>query len=95
MIDRTKHRTHNGHESMIDIDPELRAFIIAILPFGTFTEIADECRSVFGPERAPTKSTIHRWFSRQRALQRGEAAQDAPTRHHKRRRPPIAANKRP
>lgn len=94
MIDRTKHRTHERYESKIDIDPELRAFILAILPFGTFTEIAEECRSVFGPERAPSRSTIHKWFSRQRALQRGDAAQGAPQ-TQRRRRPPLTANKRP
>ena len=94
MIDRTKHRTHELHESKIDIDPELRDFILGILPFGTFTEIAEECRSVFCPERAPSRSTIHKWFSRRRALQRGEAAQGAP-KPQRRRRPPLAANKRP
>ena len=58
MIDRTKHRKHVPHETKIDIDPELRAFILAILPFGTFAEIAEECLSVFGPERAPARSAL-------------------------------------
>ncbi len=94
MIDRTKHRKHVPHETKIDIDPELRAFILAILPFGTFTEIAEECLSVFGPERAPGRSTIHKWFSRQRALQRGDCALDAPHKPRRRRRPPLATLKR-
>ena len=67
MIDRRKHRTHKLGEFKIDTDPELRELIIAILPHGTFAEIADECRRLFGPERAPSRSSIHRWFRHQQS----------------------------
>ncbi len=43
-------------------DPELQEFVDALLPTRTFGEIAQRCRERFGPSRAPSKSTISRYW---------------------------------
>ena len=58
---------HRGRQPMIENDPELRDFIHGLATLErklTFKEIADECAIKFGPDRAPTKSAIHRYSQR-------------------------------
>lgn len=53
-----------GSVSPIDRDPELAAFIRPLLGKSTVQEISDLCRERFGPDRAPSKSAIHRFWKR-------------------------------
>ena len=58
-----------GGRSKIDRFPEVRQFIFDILradPNLGCVAIAKECRDRFGPERAPEKSAVHRYFQRLR-----------------------------
>lgn len=53
-----------GGVSPIDHDQELAAFIRPLLGQEKLTRIADLCRARFGPDRAPSKSAIHRYWHR-------------------------------
>ncbi len=56
-----------GHPPKILIDPEVRAFVDDALKRMTFHEVADAAREQFGPGRAPSPSSVHRyWQSRQK-----------------------------
>jgi hypothetical protein len=51
-----------GRPSKIAGDPEVRQFVNAAFKTMTFVEIAAACLVRFGPERAPTKSSVHRYW---------------------------------
>lgn len=53
-----------GGSSHIDRDPELAAFIRQHLGKTPLPEIPALCRDRFGPDRAPSKSAIHRYWKR-------------------------------
>lgn len=53
-----------GSVSPIDLDADLAAFIRARLGRLTLHEIAWACYEQFGPDRAPSKSAIHRYWVR-------------------------------
>ncbi|TDX60771.1 hypothetical protein EDE12_1187 [Methylosinus sp. sav-2] len=50
--------------SPIDADPEISAFLAARLGKMTQKAILATCIAEFGPRRAPTKSSIHRFYQR-------------------------------
>lgn len=54
-----------GSPSKIDTDPELRAFIIARIDRLKFTEIRDEIRTHFPPDRHTSLSALSRWWQRE------------------------------
>lgn len=59
-----------GGVSPIDRDPELASFIRPLLGKSTVQVISDLCRERFGPDRAPSKSAIHRFWQRSNGLKR-------------------------
>lgn len=58
---REQHRASLPHKVLRD--PEVEAFVETALPSMTFKAIADACLERFGPERAPGKSAVHRYWS--------------------------------
>jgi hypothetical protein len=58
---REQHRA--GHPHKILRDPEVEAFVEDALARMTFQAIADACLERFGPERAPRKSAVHRYWT--------------------------------
>ena len=77
---REQHRA--GHPHKILRDPEIETFVETALPSMTFKAIADACLERFGPERAPRKSAVHRYWSAFHQVHRPELHQQ------KRRRKP-------
>lgn len=59
---RRQHRP--GSPGKIDRDPEVRAFFEANIPDMTFAELAAAALSRFGRERAPSPSSVQRWWRR-------------------------------
>ena len=53
-----------GRRSPIDCDDQLAAFIKPKLGRVALHEIARLCHTEFGPDRAPSKSAIHRYWCR-------------------------------
>jgi hypothetical protein len=53
-----------GRRSPIDCDDQLTTFIKPKLGRVALHEIARLCRAEFGPNRAPSKSAIHRFWCR-------------------------------
>lgn len=53
-----------GRVSPIDRDPELADFIRSLMGREKLTQIAALCVARFGPDRAPSKSAIHRFWQR-------------------------------
>lgn len=65
---REHRRMHRrGVPSNIDRDPELRTWIEARIDTHTFQEVADMARADFGARRAPSRSSIYRWWRANRA----------------------------
>ena len=61
-----RRRAHvSGSPAKIDTDPELRAFIIARISTQTFTQIRDEMRAHFPPDRQTSLSAMSRWWQRE------------------------------
>jgi len=60
---RRAHRS--GKPSNIDVDPELRAFIIARLATHTFTQIRNNIAANFPPDRRTSLSALSRWWHRE------------------------------
>jgi hypothetical protein len=61
-------------KSKIEIDPAVKAFVDEMLPEMGFVALAQACRDIFGPDRAPSKSTLHKyWQKMKRAAGRGDA----------------------
>ena len=58
-----------GNPGKIIADPELRAFVDRHLEKFTFVELAAKCCGAFGAERAPSKSTLSRYWQH---FQRGK-----------------------
>jgi hypothetical protein len=54
----------SGRTSKIDGDSELADFILRRFQTHKLADIAQLCLDKFGPERAPSKSAIHRYQSR-------------------------------
>lgn len=52
-----------GNPSRILSDPDLRAYVDEKLPTMTFEQIVAACREKFGPERAPSKTAIGRYWT--------------------------------
>jgi hypothetical protein len=46
----------------IDNDPELKAFIYRMPTYKTLDEIVTACEEEFGVERAPSRSSLHRYL---------------------------------
>lgn len=59
-----------GGVPKLALDPELRAFVEARLPYMTFAQIAADVTAHFPPERRISLSAIHRWWQR---MQRDKA----------------------
>lgn len=57
---REQHRAGRPHKVLCD--PEVRAFVEQSFPSMTFAAIADACLERFGPERAPGKSSVGRYW---------------------------------
>lgn len=51
-----------GNPGRLARDPEVRVLVDELLPRMTFAAIAAECRRRFGPDRAPSKSAIGRYW---------------------------------
>lgn len=67
LIDCSRKVSHTDDWKLkIENDPEVRAFIDAALPHHYFGEIEEKCKILFGADRAPGTSTIHRYWQRQR-----------------------------
>lgn len=62
-----------GRPGKIVRDAEVRAFIDRHISKMTFTQLAAMCRERFGHERAPTRSTIGRYWSWIRGSERKPA----------------------
>lgn len=60
---------HSGRPPRLLVDSELRAFVDKALESMSFTAIAKAARKRFGIKRAPSKSTIHRYWQRYRKPQ--------------------------
>ena len=58
---REQHRAGRPHKVLCD--PEVEAFVAAALASMTFAVIADACLERFGPQRAPGKSSLARYWS--------------------------------
>lgn len=61
---RAQHRS--GHPAKIDLDSELRAFILARIDFQTYAEVVAAVAETFPPERHISLSGLQRWWSRHR-----------------------------
>jgi hypothetical protein len=70
---RRQHRV--GRPPKIDGDPDVRAFIQAHIDELTFDRLAAKAKAAFGPRRAPSRSSIHRWW---RSQQRRDAEDSCP-----------------
>lgn len=67
-VERDWRRLHRpGHPGKIDRDPEVKAFVDANLAAMTFMDLAQECRARFGADRAPSKSSLSRYWNRARS----------------------------
>ncbi len=51
-----------GKPPKIMIDPEIQGFVNDALTRMTFQEVADAARERFGPRRAPSRSSVHRYW---------------------------------
>jgi hypothetical protein len=51
-----------GHPFKVMCDPEVQQFVAAALKTMGFKAIAAACSERFGPERAPSKSAIQRYW---------------------------------
>jgi len=66
-----------GRPPKIMIDPEVRAFVDDAMKRMTFQEVAAAAQEQFGTERAPSPTSVHRyWQSRQN--QRGRSRKARP-----------------
>ncbi|MBE2277413.1 MAG: hypothetical protein IAE87_14110 [Rhodobacteraceae bacterium] len=61
---RAAHRS--GTPSKIEADAELRAFIVARITSQTYDQIVASVAATFPPERRISRSSLSRWFRRQR-----------------------------
>lgn len=59
---RKEHRS--GKVAKLDVDPEVRSFVLARLDRMTFQAIADEVADHFPKTRRVGKSAIHSWWRR-------------------------------
>lgn len=66
---RAAHRS--GTPSRLDTDAELRAFVLARIDTQTYDQIVQAVASAFPPERRVSRSTLSRWFRRQRGAPAG------------------------
>lgn len=82
---RTQHRL--GDVPKILRDAQVKAFVDQRLgdPV-TFTQLAQECLELFGKERAPSRSALHRYWIRRRMEARGRD-EYRPTYSHRSARP--------
>lgn len=64
--DEWRRRHLPGRPGKIDGDPEVRAVVDDLLNTCTFDQIVAHCRDRFGPDRAPSKSAISRYWQRRR-----------------------------
>ncbi|MCR4331510.1 MAG: hypothetical protein NUV34_02190 [Sulfuricaulis sp.] len=54
-------------KSKVELDTAVKTFVDETLPEMGFVALAQACRDVFGPGRAPSKSALHRyWLKRKR-----------------------------
>ena len=59
---RRAHRT--GHPAKIEVDTELRAFIIARIDTHTFDDLTSQITAAFPPNRRVSRSSLHRWWQK-------------------------------
>jgi hypothetical protein len=59
---RRRHKL--GQPSLLEVDPEIRAFVDARITGTTFAGLAAEVNARFGPERMTSKSAVHRYWTR-------------------------------
>ncbi len=69
------HPMRRGLTAWYDRDPEVKRFVDDRLFRLTLTEIYDACVKMFGAERAPSRSALHRYSQQVR----GETAENPPT----------------
>lgn len=64
----TEHRRNHrpGRPAVLDTDPELRAFVLARIDRLTYHEIAAGIALEYPVERCVKKSSIHRWWQKNR-----------------------------
>ncbi len=48
----------------IELDAAVKTFVDEMLPEMGFVALAQACRDVFGPDRAPSKSTLHKYWQK-------------------------------
>lgn len=84
---REQHRAGHPHKVLRDL--EVEAFVEGALASMTFQAIADACLERFGPERAPGKSAVHRYWREFHKTRQPELHQQ------KRRRKPRAPRSQP
>lgn len=60
------HPSGKGRASRIDFDPEVAEFIDTRIGRFTLNAIVKECQGLFGSERTPSKSSLHRYWKRSR-----------------------------
>lgn len=58
-----RHHHMMGAPSKIERDAEVRDFVIRNITSMTFGQLAQACRQRFGADRAPSKSSMHRFWS--------------------------------
>lgn len=58
---RRLHRPSLPHKVLRD--PEVRAFVDKSLDSYTFERLAEACLVLFGPARAPSRSSLHRYYA--------------------------------
>src|SRR5476649_2864836 len=67
-----------GRPGKLSIDAEMRAYVDELLTANTFRQVAAACLERFGPDRAPRKSAIYRYWQETRYRYWQETRSPAP-----------------
>ncbi|WP_374394585.1 hypothetical protein [Tabrizicola sp.] len=66
---RAAHRS--GTPSKLDTDAELRAFVLNLIETLTYDQIVQAVEAAFPPDQRTSRSSLSRWFRRQREPRAG------------------------
>ena len=65
---RRRYLVGRAHPSRVDLDPEVRAYVLSLPEPMTIARLRAELTTRFGEDRTPSKSSIHRYLQK---LERG------------------------